>query len=293
MGSPLTGLLCATIADRLDRDTALGQHVLDWPGDPDGWADGLPLRLCGGLHALFRSGTAPRLAACYPPNQLPDQAGLARVLREAFDDHAAFLLPWLDRTPQTNEVGRSSALMAGLLVAADRFPLPMQLLELGASAGLNLLLDRFRHDLGGTQAGDPNSPLLLRPDWQGPAPPAAQVCIAARRGVDLHPVDPVADRERLLAYVWPDQPQRLRQIEAALAIAAAEPPQVDARDAADWLDVHLPSPEAGVTCVVMHSVAWQYFPEATQARAAADCGGRRGGAGGCPARLAALRKGAG
>jgi hypothetical protein len=201
---------------------------------------------------------------------MPEPALLAGALRHAFDEHADFLLPWLERTPQTNEVGRSSALMAGLLVVADRFPLPMLLLELGASAGLNLLLDRYRHDLGGTQAGDPASPLLLRPDWQGPPPPPAGVRIAGRRGVDLHPVDPAANRERLLAYVWPDQPRRLRQIEAALAIAAAEPPQVDAGDAADWLDVHLPpTPQPGVTRVVMHSVAWQYFPEATQARAAA------------------------
>jgi hypothetical protein len=96
------------------------------------------------------------------------------------------------------------------------------------------------------------------------------VTIAGRRGVDLNPLDPRRDGERLLAYVWPDQQARLARLETALAIAAADPPPVDRGDAADWLQARLAEPAAaGVTRVVLHSVAFHYFPAEAQARIAA------------------------
>lgn len=183
------------------------------------------------------------------------------------------LLPWLDGPPQTNEVGRSAVLMSGLLVVADLFPQPVELLELGASAGLNLALDLYGYDLGGVKAGDPASPLQLAPEWEGPPPPDAPVIVARRRGVDLHPLDARRDGERLLAYVWPDQARRLAQLEAALAVAAGDPPEVEPGDAADWLEARLGErQEAGMTRVVLHSIAFQYFPEETKARIAAAMG---------------------
>jgi hypothetical protein len=143
----------------------------------------------------------------------------------------------------------------------------LRLFELGASAGLNLQLDRYGYDLGGRSAGQAGAPLLLKPDWTGAPPPDAPICVAARAGVDLNPVDPVAARERLLAYVWPDQEPRLRRLGAALDLAAAEPPHVEAGDAGDWLEARLNlEPEAGVCRVVMHTVAFQYFPADTQQR---------------------------
>lgn len=268
-GSPLTAHVCELLADDLTCATPLGRAVLDWPGDPNGWADGLPLRLCGGLHALARSGRAPDLAAVYGSDP-PGDERLRAALAHAVAEHGGNLLPWLERPPQTNEVGRGAALMAGLLVVADRFRLPIALLELGASAGLNLQLDRYRFDLGGVPAGDAASPLNLRPGWHGPPPPRADVRIAARRGVDLHPAEPVRDAERLLAFVWADQPARSAQLERALALAARNPPPVDEADAADWLEANLPvAPVPGQARVVMHSIAWQYFPPDTQARIAA------------------------
>jgi hypothetical protein len=191
-------------------------------------------------------------------------AALAPVLAEPD------LLPWLDGAPQTNEVGRSAVLMSGLLVVADFFPQPVELLELGASAGLNLLLDRYGHDLGGVQAGNSRSPLQLRPEWNGPPPPDSRVEVVRRRGVDLHPLDARRDGDRLLAYVWPDQARRLAQLEAALAIAAEDPPEVDPGDSAAWLEARLAEPRAaGTTRVVLHSIAFQYFPAETKARIAA------------------------
>jgi hypothetical protein len=261
LGSPFTAALCRVLAGTLDRTSAVGRRVLDWPGDPAPSADALALRLCGGLHGLVRAGAAPGLAALYPPNPPPGEAALAAALRPGLD--RADLMPWLESPPQTNEVGRSAVLMAGLLAAADRLRRPLHLLELGASAGLNLILERYGYDLGGRRAGDPGSPLQLTPEWKGPPPPAADVVVASRRGVDLRPADP----DRLLAYIWPDQEERLARAEQAIAIRAADPPPVDTGDAADWIVTQLEQPAAdGAARIVIHSVAYQYFPQAIRKR---------------------------
>lgn len=268
LGSPFTARLSRLFAERLTERTAVGRRVLAWTGDPRPKGDGLPLRLAGGLHALARAGRAPGLAAVYPPNHAGDDALWAEVER-ALTDHAAFLDRWLDSPPQTNEIARGSALTAGLLVLSKRFGLPFALYELGASAGLNLNLDRYRHELGGVIAGDPASAVRLAPAWEGDAPPDAPVRILRRRAVDQAPLDATApeDRDRLLAYVWADQTERLARLEGALAIAALHPPAVGPADAADWAEAHLAvEPEPGVCRVVQHTVAWQYFPEATKAR---------------------------
>lgn len=260
--------LCRLLGDRLDRESEAGRRVLDWRGDADPFADALPLRLTGGLHCLVRRGEAPALADAYPPRPLPGEERLWTAVRSALGHPD--LAHWLDSAPQTNEVGRSAVLMAGLLAVADRFPRPVELLELGASAGLNLILDRYGYDLGGLLAGDPDSPLQLKPEWIGDRPPAARVEVAGRRGVDLNPLDPRRDGERLLAYVWPDQRRRLAQLEAALAVAAPDPPPVDRGDAADWIEARLAEPAApGTTRVVLHSIAFQYFPGETKRRIAA------------------------
>lgn len=267
LGSPFTARLCEALETALDRTGAVGARALDWPGDPSPSADALVLRLCGGLHALARSGNAPDLAALYPPAPLPDAGRLRKALAPILELEA--LLPWLERAPQTNEVGRSAILMAGLMVVASRWRLPIELYELGASAGLNLQLDRYGYDLGGRAAGDPRSAVRLAPDWRGPPPPAAAVRIVRRRGVDLHPLDVCRDRERLLAYLWPDQLRRLAVAQAALDIAAADPPPVDAGDAADWIEARLdPAGPGGVVRAVVHTVAFQYFPPGAQARIA-------------------------
>src|SRR5687768_6071299 len=265
LGSPFTARLCATLAETLDPGTPIGARVLSWAGDP--MRDALALRLCGGLHFLVRAGKASRLASLYPPAPPPRDGALRAAVARALFEQAAELDPWLDGAPQTNEVGRSAALMSGLLVLADRFALPLRLFELGASAGLNLQLDLYGYDLGGTPAGAAGSKLQLKPEWKGPPAPEGEVRIAGRFGVDLNPVDPLAARERLLAYVWPDQPHRLAQIEAALDIAAENPPPLDQGDAADWLEARLGvEPEPNVCRVVLHSVAFQYFPADTQQR---------------------------
>lgn len=284
LASPLTALVCDVAAAGLDRTNPVGRRVLSWPGPPEPEADALALRLAGGLHALARRGTVPELAACYPPHPLPTADRLGRaidaVLREAGDE----LETWLERAPQTNEVGRAAVLMSGLLVLARRHDRPLSLFELGASAGLNLMLDRYFYRLGTTAAGDPTAALQLAPEWTGAPPPAAEVRIASRRAVDLNPLDVrrEADRERLFAFVWPDHGWRLEQLDRALRVCRDDPPRVERGAAGEWLEAALAAapPEPAVR-VVMHSLAFQYFPadeqrrvagsiEAHGARAAAD-----------------------
>ena len=268
-GAPFTGRICGLIGERLDRSSAIGRRVLDWPGNPSHEGDALPLRLAGGLHDLARSGEAPTLTAIYPPDTAPGDAQTWDVLAGVLVAHAAQLNPWLDGPPQTNEIGRSNGLMGGLLVLSERFGLPFALYELGASAGLNSLLDRYGYRLGETAAGDAASPVQMTPEWRGASPPAGEVRVVRRQGVDRNPLD-VCDlltRRRLTAYVWADQIARVERLNAALDLAAADPPELAAGDAADWLERTLSiEPEPGLCRVVMHTIAFQYFPPEGQAR---------------------------
>jgi len=265
LASPLTALVCAIIAEDAWPEGEVARRLCAWPGDPRPSGDAVPLRLCGGLHAAVRAATQPQLASCYPPNPPPERETLAEAVREAM--RSPDLARWLDRPPQTNEVGRANALFAGLLAFADRYPLPLALFELGASAGLNLNMDRFGYDLGGLHAGDPASPLQLRPDWTGPPPPAARVEVIGRRGIDLTPLDALRDGDRLLAFVWADQARRIEQLAAALTVAHAHPPTVDRGDAADWLEAQLADPPPpGTGRLIYHSIAFQYFPPDSQER---------------------------
>lgn len=267
LDSPFTARVCELVAERLTDDTEVGRVVLGWSGDPRANADAVPLRLCGALHALAR-GKGPN-AGAWPPEPTPDDAGLWAAIAAALDQDAAFILDWLKGPPQTNEVGRSGPLMAGLLVLAARFGLPFELYELGSSAGLNLNLDRYGFDLDGVTAGEAGSAVRLAPHWTGEPPPQGAVEVIGRRGVDLHPLD-VTDPQtarRLTAYVWADQRERLDRLEAALEIAVQHPPPLTAGDGAEWLERELAkAPEPGVCRVVMHTIALQYFPLARQAR---------------------------
>lgn len=268
-GAPFTGGLCRLVGERLTDTGALGRKILNWTGNPSHEGDALPLRLMGGLHALARDGRDARWSALYPPSLAPDDDALWGELERVLTQHHSFLDPWLDGPPQTNEVGRSAALMAGLLVLADQLGLPFETFELGASAGLNSHLDKYAHDLGGVLAGDQASQVRLKPEWSGAVPPQSQVTIGARHLVDINPLD-VSDPDTgnlLRAYVWADQLERLERLQEALKIAARNPVHIDREDAADWLErVLATEPEAGVCRVVMHTIAYQYFPPQAQAR---------------------------
>lgn len=264
-GTPVTAAVVRGIAAALDRSTETGRRVLDWRGDPRGSGDSVPLRLAGGFHALARRGADERLARLYAGQLDDSDAVVADVLRR-FD---AELAPWLDSPPQTNETGRAAPIMAALLLLAEDYGLPFELIELGASAGLNQNLDRFGYRLGKTAAGDAASPLQLAPAWEGGSPPPAEVRVMSRCAVDQNPV-PVADpaqRERLMAYCWADQAERMQRLEAALDLAAAHQPDVQQGDAADFVEAVLAGPQAeGICRVIFHTIFWTYVPADKQAR---------------------------
>jgi hypothetical protein len=179
------------------------------------------------------------------------------------------ILDWLTSPPQTNEVRRSAVLIAAAHWLTTHYGLPLILSELGASAGLNLLWDRYALSVPGHTFGPSDPVLTLSPDWTGPLPPLATPTILDRRGVDLNPLDPVTDRLRLMSYIWPDQPDRLTRTGMALDLATHLRPKVDEADAADWLETRLATPTPSALHLVFHTVAWQYFPTTTQNHALA------------------------
>jgi len=139
-------------------------------------------------------------AARYLLGAPPDLAGLRTLVRR---NGAELTQVMLARRTQTNEPARC----ATLLPALARLPEPLALIEVGASAGLTLLFDRYTYDYGGhlIAGSDPDAP-ALRCAVRGPVPlPARLPAIAWRAGLDLNPLDVARDDDVrwLSCLVWP------------------------------------------------------------------------------------------
>lgn len=262
-GSPLTAEIVAALGDSLDHSTRTGARILDWAGDPI--IDALPLRIAGGLNALVRSGREDALTRLYKIRDVEAHPVLKQVLSR-WDD---WLYPWLDSAPQTNEVARSGALWPGMLEIARRFGPEMEWLEVGTSAGLNLNMDRFGYRLGDIESGDNLSAVQIKPRWTGASPPTSHIHVVDRVGIDLNPLD-VSDpviADRMLAYIWPDQSDRLARADAAIRVAQANPPPIVKGDATDLLEPLLADPQSeGRVRVIFHSIAFQYFSQDARER---------------------------
>ena len=260
-GAPVTARIVAALTALFDKPASeFARRIAEWPGAP--LADALPLRAAGALHALHLSGAAPGLAPIYADAEdINDAAIVAGVVA----GHDADLLPWLDGPPQTNEAGRSSNFIAAMLWLADRgLPPRFDCREIGSSAGINLMIDRYHYDLGGVQVGPRPGVLAFAPEWRGGHPPQRPIAFAGLKGCDVAPIDLTdpAQARRLTAYVWPEHRERFARIEAAIAAARETPPDLVRADAADFVEAELKKPqEAGTTRVLMHSIVWQYVPE--------------------------------
>lgn len=252
-GAPCTARVVRAQLALLESDTETGRRLAAWPGRP--LEDALPLRLAGGFHHLVLSGADTRLARVYQ-GELTDQDTVDALVLDLTRQHDAALLPWLDGPPQTNEAGRSASIMAALLWLSPRMGPRFEMNELGASAGVNTMMERYHYDLGGTQVGPAGSPMQIAPEWRGAAPLAAPVEITAIEGCDRAPVnlsDP-ASALRLKSYVWAEVTERLARIDAAIQLAGEQPPHLTQMDAGDWVDQRLAAAlVADTTRVFYHS----------------------------------------
>ena len=266
LASPFTARLLTILRDDIAAGGASAELALGWPGDPV--ADALALRMAGAMHALALTGSAPALVPCYPPSAAPVEP-LRPVVLDVVREHQSAIRAFLVSPPQTNEVGRSGVLVGGFLEIAKATGLPLRCLEIGASAGLNTIWDRYHYRLGAVGWGDPQSPVSIAPSWEGPSPPVdAPLRVIERHACDIAPIDldDPAQRLRLRAYIWADQRERLSRLESAIDLARAHGPRVDHADAGEWVSAKLREPtEAPSATVLYHSVMWQYMPPDTQA----------------------------
>lgn len=263
LGSPFTARLCRLLPGMLDMTTRTGARIAGWPGNP--MADALALRLTGGLHALVLRGIDTELARAYPPHAADDGV-LADALGRALRANDGFLHDYLDSPPQTNETARSAMLLPGFLMVARETGLPLAVSEIGASAGLNLVFDRFRYDFAGNGWGPQASAASIAPEVRGgkPVPLAGALTIASRAGCDIAPVDLATGADRLRSYIWADQSARLARLNAAIDIARAAHISVESADAAAFLRRELAGRRRGEAFVLFHSIMWQYMPEASK-----------------------------
>lgn len=269
LGSPFNARLLECLADDWLAGGPMHALLPVWTAGPPG-QDLVPLRMAGAFHALALSGRHAELARLYPPAAASfDAKPLAPLLRRLLADEADHFRTYLASAPQTNEVMRSAVLIGGYAAIAADTGLPLALREIGASAGLNLLWDRFHYTLGAQHWGDEASPVRIVSDWRGRASALpTRIVVADRRGNDLLPIDVGDDAAvlRLRSYVWPDQAARMARLQGAIALARRERPMVDAGDAAAWVERELAAPRPGAVTVLAHSVVWQYLPAATRER---------------------------
>jgi hypothetical protein len=164
-------------------------------------------------------------------------------------------------------------LLPGLQHVAAATGLPLALLEIGASAGLNLWCERHRYDYRRWAWGDEAAALTLRGEWRGPVPASAGVPlqVAERAACDAQPIDLTLPGEalRLTSFIWPDQAERLARLGTAQRAAARWLAQdgvaVRRASASAFLAEQLRPPRPGRATVVMHSVVWQYLGDAERA----------------------------
>ena len=203
-------------------------------------------RLLAGVHRIVLSGQAPKLARHYPSTNGDGDAEAAWPdVRDLIAAGRAELVDALAHPLQTNAPTRAKALVPALCLIAERTGLPLRLLELGASAGLNLRLDRFRYEQDDQAFGPPDSPVRFTDFLTGDHPSlAAGFEVSERAGCDLNPLDATTDAGRLtlLACIFPDETERFDLLERAIAVARGEPATVERADLAGWVAERLARP---------------------------------------------------
>lgn len=268
-GAPITARVIRGAIGLAGGATRTGRIMAGWPGD--GLEDALPLRIAAGLHHLHLSGAAREIAPVYTGETI-EPGAIAAIIARIAEGHDEALATWLASPPQTNEAGRSAGVVAGLLWLARRLGPRFTLFEIGASAGINTMLARYRYRLGAITSGPADSPMVIAPEWRGPSPPGARLEIGRVEGCDIAPVDlgDQAQAQRLRAYVWADAKERMTRLETAIAMARTAPPALVACDAADFVRRCLARAQPpGTARVLFHTVMWQYLAPGARAQISA------------------------
>src|SRR5262245_20970044 len=179
MGSSLYAQLLERAAEDVERSGPAWDVLAPYVAPGRGGA--LALRLLAAVHRLVLLGRLPALARHYPSaGGNSGSPGAWPAFADALSRHTDEVRALIARPCQTNEVGRCAALAFGFLETAAATPLPLRLLEVGASAGLNLRWDHFRYEGGGAAWGDPESPVQLLGMWRG-APRSAGASVGGAR----------------------------------------------------------------------------------------------------------------
>lgn len=192
--------------------------------------------LLASVHHLLLGGVDHELATHYRSvcarrdlayRRVDDDALVASFTSFCHEQRDELVERLVARATQTNEVGRCALLRPVLALRGERDG--VGLLDLGCSAGLNLLLDAYRCDYGKVAAGPVDGRVQLRCELTGATPPIELPAIEARTGLDLSPVDVAKDDEVawLLACLWPDDLERFERLEQAVAVAAGRCDELD------------------------------------------------------------------
>ncbi len=265
-GSERYGALCAGLAEDPDRAKLI---LLGRPGFQT------PLILLAAVHHLLLTGGPHPLAAWYATVTGADARPIDGELYPTFaaflDEHRARIAQLVaSRTTQTNEARRTVITVPALGLVREDASTHLALLEVGASAGLNLLVDRYGYRIGDSSAGDGASSLQMSCDVQGRLlpPVPARLDVAWRRGLDLNPLDvqDAATRDWLRALVWPEQPERLQLLDAALRLARRDPPPIVRGDLVDDLPAVAAEAPASAALTVVSTWTLAYL-EAARRRA--------------------------
>ncbi len=261
LGSPLYAHLLRRAADDFDQGGPVRELLAPHEHDPKGSA--LALRMMGAVHRLALQGELLELARFYPSCGGTVALEPAwNAFRRTIAEQMPVLRELVLRPVQTNEIGRCGALLGGFLLIAHRTRLPFRLLEIGASAGLNLQWDQYRYTWPGGAWGNPHSPIVLNDVFTSDAaPPLGDVTVAERRGCDPDPLDPSLPECRLTlrSFVWADQLERMRNLEQAMEVASRSQLRVERAGATEWLKSLLVEPANRMTTVLFHSIVWQYI----------------------------------
>jgi len=267
LGSPFYASLLESAAADLETGGPVWDVLAGYESE-DEWA-ALALRLMGAVHRLVLDETLPELAPHYPSVGGDGDAAIAWPLfKQALVDQAAEIRRMTARACQTNEVGRSAALLGGFLEVAHQTGLPLRILEIGASAGLILRWDRYRYESPRGAWGDVDSPVRFDHSFEFPPPLERFAEVVERGGCDLNPIDPTSKEGALMlrSFIWADQLSRLSLLDGAINVASEAPAEVERIDAASFLERELAEPREGVATVVYHSVFMQYVGAEDQAR---------------------------